>query len=46
MVEKGKITALQMGIMMYPTIIATAILIVPGITAEKAHLDLWVSPIC
>lgn len=45
MVEKGKITALQMGIMMYPTIIATAILIVPGITAEKAHLDLWVSPI-
>lgn len=43
--EKGKISSLQMGIMMYLTIMATAILTVPGITAKYAKQDLWLSPI-
>lgn len=43
--EKGKISAFQMGIMMYPTILATAILIVPSITAKYAKNDMWLSPI-
>lgn len=32
--EKGQISALQMAIMMYPTIVATAILSAPSITAK------------
>jgi spore germination protein KB len=45
MIENGKISAMQMGIIMYPTILATAILLVPAITAEHAKRDLWLSPI-
>src|SRR6476620_8618706 len=45
MMEKGKISALQMAIMMYPTIIATAILSVPSVIAKYAKNDLWLSPI-
>jgi spore germination protein KB len=44
MIEKGKISAAQMGIMMYLTIIATAILLVPAITARQAKQDMWLSP--
>ncbi len=43
--EKGKISALQMAFMMYPTIVATAILSVPSIIAKYAKNDLWLSPI-
>ena len=43
--EKGKISALQMAIMMYPTIVATTIISVPSITAKYAKNDLWLSPI-
>ncbi|WHY57486.1 GerAB/ArcD/ProY family transporter [Peribacillus simplex] len=43
--EKGKISSLQMAFMMYPTIVATAIIGVPGITAKYAKTDLWLSPI-
>ena len=43
--EKGKISSLQMAVMMYPTIVATAILTVPSITAKYAKNDLWLSPI-
>jgi hypothetical protein len=45
MIEKGRISALQMAIMMYPTIIATAVLIVPAITGKLAGRDLWLSPV-
>ncbi|CAG7644057.1 hypothetical protein PAESOLCIP111_04613 [Paenibacillus solanacearum] len=45
MLEKGKISALQMGILMYPTIMATAILVVPSITFRHAERDMWISPI-
>lgn len=43
--EKSKISSLQMAIMMYPTIVATAILGVPAITAKFAKNDLWLSPV-
>jgi spore germination protein KB len=43
--EKGKISSLQMAIMMYPTIVATVIISVPAITAKYAHNDLWLSPL-
>ena len=43
--EKGKISSLQMAFMMYPTIVATAMLGVPSITAKYAKTDLWLSPI-
>lgn len=45
MIEKGKISAFQMAIMMNPTIVATAVLLVPAITVEHAKQDLWISPI-
>lgn len=43
--EKGNISALQMAIIRYPTIVATAILGLPSITAKYAKNDLWLSPI-
>ncbi|MEH7335774.1 endospore germination permease [Neobacillus drentensis] len=45
MIEKGKISAFQMGVMMYPGILATAVLTVPSITATYAKQDLWIAPI-
>lgn len=45
MIEKGKISSFQMAVMMYPAIVATAILTVPSITAIYAKQDLWLSPI-
>lgn len=45
MIEKGKISPFQMGMLMYPTIMATAILIVPAITGKQAKSDMWISPI-
>lgn len=45
MIERGKISALQMAIMMNPTILATGLLLVPAITAKTAKQDLWLSPI-
>ncbi|BBH19125.1 germination protein [Paenibacillus baekrokdamisoli] len=45
MIEKGKISAFQMAIMMYPTIIATAIISLPTIMATHAGRDMWLSPI-
>ncbi len=45
LMEKGKISSLQMAILMYPAIVATSIISVPSITAKYAHNDLWMSPI-
>lgn len=45
MIEKGKISSLQLGIMFYPTILATALLSVPSGSAEHAKNDMWLSPI-
>ena len=43
--KEGKISTLQMSMMMYPGVLATAILGVPSVTAGYAKQDLWMSPI-
>lgn len=43
--EKGKISSLQMALIMYPTIIATAILGVPSVTSRIAANDFWLASI-
>jgi len=43
--EKGRISSLQMAIMLYPAIIATSIISVPSVVAKYAKNDLWISPI-
>ncbi|GHH99429.1 GerAB/ArcD/ProY family transporter [Neobacillus kokaensis] len=45
MIEKGKISAQQMAIMMYPVIVGTGIISVPAVSAEYAKNDLWISPL-
>lgn len=45
MIENGKISAIQMGMLMYIKTLGTAILIVPAITTKHAGRDMWVSPI-
>lgn len=45
MIEKGRISSLQMAIMMLPTIIATGVLLVPAITGKFAKQDMWLSPV-
>ncbi|WLR51948.1 endospore germination permease [Bacillus tianshenii] len=44
MLEKGKISAVQMAMIMHPTIIATAVLLIPSIAGQHAGRDLWISP--
>ena len=43
--EKGKISSLQMAMMVYPAIIATGLFRVPRIMAKYAENDLWILPI-
>ncbi|SDH87582.1 GerAB/ArcD/ProY family transporter [Alteribacillus bidgolensis] len=43
--ETGRISGLQMAIMMHSAILATVILIVPAIIAKEAKQDLWIVPI-
>jgi len=45
MIERGKISSIQMAIMMNPAILATVLMLVPAITAKHAKQDLWLSPI-
>ncbi|MED4225015.1 endospore germination permease [Neobacillus cucumis] len=45
MIERGKISSIQMAVMMNPTILATVLMLVPAITAKHAKQDLWLSPI-
>jgi spore germination protein KB len=45
MIEKGRISAIQMAIMMYPVVIGTGIIFIPGITSKYAKNDMWLSPI-
>ncbi|MBB6444301.1 GerAB/ArcD/ProY family transporter [Bacillus benzoevorans] len=42
--EKGKISSLQMAVLLYPSIIATSIISVPSIVAKFAKNDLWIPP--
>ncbi|WP_412728469.1 GerAB/ArcD/ProY family transporter [Geobacillus thermodenitrificans] len=43
--ENEKITSVQMMMLLYPAITTTAILLVPGVTAQHAQQDMWLSPI-
>jgi len=43
--EKGRISALQMEFMMVPTIIATGVLSIPSIAGRFARHDMWMTPI-
>ncbi|CRK83277.1 GerAB/ArcD/ProY family transporter [Neobacillus massiliamazoniensis] len=45
MIEKGKISPFQMALIMYVTVVATAILYIPFVNAQQANRDLWLSPI-
>ncbi|MEC1525538.1 endospore germination permease [Neobacillus niacini] len=45
MIEKGRISGLELALIMYATVSATAILYIPYITAQHAKRDLWLSPI-
>ncbi|MEW9699175.1 endospore germination permease [Paenibacillus sp. SI8] len=45
MLEKGQISAFQMGLIMYPVILATGFLSLPAISAQYARNDLWLSPL-
>ncbi|GHI00307.1 GerAB/ArcD/ProY family transporter [Neobacillus kokaensis] len=45
MIEKGRISHLQLALIMYATVVATAILYIPYVTAQDAKRDLWLSPI-
>jgi len=45
MIERGKISAFQLGKIMYLAIIPTAILTSPAITFKYARQDLWISPL-
>ncbi|MFS0820362.1 GerAB/ArcD/ProY family transporter [Bacillus sp. 1P02SD] len=45
MIEKGRISYLELSLIMYATIVATSILYIPYITAQHAKRDLWLSPI-
>ncbi|MED1949477.1 endospore germination permease [Brevibacillus centrosporus] len=44
MQEKQYITAAQMGMMIFPVMVATADLLVPATTARQAQQDMWMSP--
>lgn len=43
--ESGKISPVQLALLMNPAVSATVLLLVPSITAKHAHQDLWLSPI-
>lgn len=43
MLEKGKISALQMGVMMIPTVLATGFLVQPTLSAMYAKNDFWMT---
>ncbi|WP_052487288.1 GerAB/ArcD/ProY family transporter [Gordoniibacillus kamchatkensis] len=45
MMDRGKISPLQMAFLLYPVVAATGDLIVPAITATAAKRDMWLSPI-
>jgi spore germination protein KB len=45
MIEKGRISGLQMVLIMHPTIMVTGLILMPWITAVYAKQDMWLSPI-
>ncbi|WP_428910741.1 GerAB/ArcD/ProY family transporter [Niallia sp. Krafla_26] len=45
MIEKGRISYLELALIMYSIVVATAILYIPYVTAQQANRDLWLSPL-
>jgi len=45
MLEKGRISTIQMEFIMIPTIIATGVLSIPSIAGRFARHDMWMTPI-
>lgn len=45
MLETGKISALQIGMLIYPVVMSTAMLSGPSLMAQQAQNDLWLSPL-
>ncbi|CAN7592032.1 GerAB/ArcD/ProY family transporter [Paenibacillus sp. LjRoot56] len=45
MIERGKISSLQMALIQYSVVLATGDLLIPAVTAKLAKRDLWLSPI-
>jgi len=45
MLEKGKISASQLFMMMFLAVVASGVMWIPGITGKYAHNDLWLSPL-
>ena len=45
MIEKGKISALQLAMMFYTSIIVTGILFLPIVGYHFAERDFWIAPI-
>ncbi|MDQ8734178.1 endospore germination permease [Paenibacillus sp. LHD-38] len=45
MLEKGKISGVQMALMLYPTVLATGFLALPTITSQYAQNDFWMTGI-
>ncbi|TMV48915.1 spore gernimation protein [Paenibacillus mesophilus] len=43
--EKGKISAWQLGAILYLQSMGIGVLVIPGITAKYAGIDLWLTPI-
>lgn len=45
MIEKGKISSLQMAIMIFPAVVATGDLLLPAVMSKHAGRDAWIPPI-
>ncbi|WP_055744228.1 GerAB/ArcD/ProY family transporter [Brevibacillus choshinensis] len=45
MLEKGKISASQLGMLLFLAVVASGVMWIPGITGKYAKNDLWLSPI-
>ncbi|EFM09080.1 spore germination protein [Paenibacillus curdlanolyticus YK9] len=43
--EKGRISAAQLSILAFMSVLATSLLAAPGIVAGAAHQDMWLSPL-
>ncbi|MBH5319355.1 endospore germination permease [Paenibacillus sp. GSMTC-2017] len=45
MIERGKLSSLQLGCIMYLTVIATSMMSAPSFSHSQAENDMWLSPI-
>lgn len=43
--QQQQISVVQLGMLMFPTVMITAVLLVPAVTSREAGRDMWLSPI-